>query len=90
MRDLAVDEDKGQFLAVVRRFPDRVEAIRRLFESEETFQLLCGEYDVCLSALTYWSASNKPEAPDFRAEFASMLIDLEEEILELLAKQVPD
>jgi hypothetical protein len=77
-------ETKGGCILVMERFPEKREALKRLFEASQSFQLLCDEYEVCLTALRYWRESSLPEAPSFRNEFSSLLSELEEEILEHL------
>ncbi|MGO9018516.1 MAG: hypothetical protein ACLQVJ_09230 [Syntrophobacteraceae bacterium] len=80
---------KGGCISVMQRFPERREALKRLFESNQSFQLLCDEYEACLTALRYWRDSSLPEAPDFRNEFSTLLSELEEEILEHLGPGQP-
>jgi hypothetical protein len=83
-----VDRRTSGYVSVVERFPERREILRRLFESNQSFQSLCEEYEECLIALRYWRESSLPEAPDFRNEFSSLLSELEDEILEHLGRQV--
>ncbi len=84
-----VDKGKGGYVAVVERFPEKNEIVRRLFKSSQSFQSLCDEYEACLAALRHWRDSVLPEAPEFRNEFSSLLSELEEEILEHLSKEIP-
>jgi len=79
-----MDNDKAGFAMVVERFPEKKEVLRRLFESNQSFQSLCDEYYACMTALRYWRESDLPEAPDFRNEFSTLLSELEEEIVEQL------
>ncbi|MGA2401309.1 MAG: hypothetical protein ABSG91_06335 [Syntrophobacteraceae bacterium] len=90
MAGVAVDESKGGYAFFVERFPEKKEALRRLFESSQSFQSLCEEYEACLHALKYWRESSLPEAPDFRNEFSTLLSELEEETLEHLNREIPD
>jgi len=85
-----VDKVKVGYGLVVERFPENREAVRRLFESNQSFQSLCDEYEACLTALRYWRDSSLPEAFDFRNEFSSLLGELEEEILLHLSRGIPD
>ncbi|MGO9372107.1 MAG: hypothetical protein ACLQBD_08395 [Syntrophobacteraceae bacterium] len=82
-------ETKGGCISVVERFPEKREALKQLFAASQSFQLLCDEYEACLTALRYWRDSSLPEAPDLRNEFSSLLSELEEEILEQLDNELP-
>ena len=84
------EEGKGGYIAVVERFPESREILKRLFESSQSFQTLCEEYEECLGAMRYWRESSFPEAPEFRNEFSSLLRELEEEILDHLSKGISD
>jgi len=75
-------ETRNGCISVVERFPEKKEALKTLFESDQSFQSLCEEYEACLAALRYWRDSSLPEAPNFRNEFSLLLSELEEEILE--------
>jgi hypothetical protein len=82
-----VERRKSGYASVLERFPENRGALQRLFESSQSFQSLCEEYEECLIALRYWRESSLPEAADFRNEFSSLLSELEDEILEHLGKQ---
>lgn len=84
-----MDQNEGGLVAVVERFPEEIKGLKRLFESDQSFQSLCDEYEACLIALRYWRESNLPEAAHFRSEFSSLLEELEEEIMEHLRKARP-
>jgi hypothetical protein len=90
MAGVAVDKSEGGYALIVERFPEKKEAVERLFECNESFQSMCEEYEACLAALRYWRESSLPEAPDFRNEFSSLLGELEEEILENLNREIHD
>ena len=83
-----VDRRNNGFASVVERFPERRYVLERLFESNQSFQSLCEEYEECLIALRYWRESSLPEAADFRNEFSSLLGELEDEIREHLSRQM--
>ena len=70
--------------AVVKRFPDRTDAVKRLFKKSETFQTVCEDYRKCAEALRHWKESASEEAPARREEYATLLQDLEAEILQTL------
>ena len=69
---------------VVKRFPDRVDTIKQLFKENETFQSVCEDYRRCAEALHHWNQSASDEAPARREEYATLLRDLEAEILQSL------
>lgn len=81
-----MDKGMGGYGLVVERFPESREALRQLFESDQSFQSLCDEYEACLIALRYWRESSLPEAPEFRNEFSSLLGELEKEIMQHLSR----
>jgi len=68
--------------SVMERFPDRKDAVKRLFRESEAFQTVCEDYRKCAEALRYWNESASEEAPARREEYAALLKDLEAEILQ--------
>ena len=87
MAGVAVDKEKGGLETVAERFPEKKDALAKLFESNQSFQSLCDEYEACMVALRYWRESSLPDAREFLREFSSLLGDLEEEILEHLNRR---
>ncbi len=69
---------------VMKRFAERKNAIRRLFMGSEKFRNICEDYQRCAEAVQHWNHSASEEAPARREEYAALLRDLEEEILENL------
>jgi hypothetical protein len=69
---------------VLKRFPERKDCIKRLFRENDNFQSICEDYRNCAEAVRYWNRSESEEAPARREEYAALLRDLEEEILENL------
>ena len=69
---------------IVRRFPGRGEAIRRLFRENENFHTICEDYGLCAEALKRWNESASQQAPARRKEYAELLDDLESEIRKYL------
>jgi hypothetical protein len=67
--------------SVMERFPDRKDAIKRLFRESESFQSMCEDYRRCTEALRYWGQSASKEAPARREEYVEILGDLEAAIL---------
>lgn len=83
------EEGSSGYIALFERFPENREIFKRLFESNQSFQNICEEYEECLRAMRYWRESSFPEAPELRNEFSSLLRELEVEILKCLSKQAP-
>jgi hypothetical protein len=70
--------------SVLKRFPDSKDAVIRLFNESETFQTVCEDYRKCAEALRHWNQTASEEAPARREEYATLLQDLEAEILQSL------
>lgn len=71
---------------VIEKYREHAEHIRRLWLKDDSFRGLCRDYGDCLSALKYWEQSGDGEAPARREEYAALLIELEEEILQGLER----
>jgi len=69
---------------VLPKFPDQADKLKRLFEQSPSFQSLCDDHTQCVEALRYWYHSVADEAPARREEYATLLQDLEGEILQSL------
>lgn len=67
---------------IVARFPEHRDSLRRLYTRSESFRSLCDDIRECLGALETWSQSTAEEAPVYREEFALLLQELDEELLE--------
>lgn len=65
-----------------KRFPDRKQTIKALFEKSESFQTLCDDYRQCDEALRHWSRSSDEDASARMREYKALLWELEEEILQ--------
>ena len=70
--------------SVMERFPNRKDAIKRLFRESETFQSMCEDYRECTQALRYWRQSVSEEASIRMEEYAKLAGDLEAEIIQNL------
>jgi len=70
--------------SVVKRFPDRTDAVKKLFKKSKAFQTVCEDYRKCTEALRHWNESASVEATARREEYAVLLHDLEAEILQTL------
>jgi len=67
---------------IMARFPGHRESLERLYVKSESFRSLCDDIRECLAGLETWSQSMAEEAPAYRKEFAALLHELEEELLE--------
>lgn len=67
---------------IMTRFPEYRDSLERLYTRSESFRSLCDDIRECLAALETWSQSMAEEAPAYRKEFAILLHELEEELLE--------
>lgn len=65
---------------VIKRFPNRSERIRHLYNEDECFQSLCESYRLCTKALSYWAQSDHQIAMERHREYSALLADLEKEI----------
>jgi len=69
---------------VLERFPDHGGKVKRLFRENESFRTASEDYRKCVEALQHWNESGLDEAPARQEEYATLLRDLEAEILEYL------
>jgi hypothetical protein len=67
---------------IVARFPQHRGSLERLYTRSESFRSLCDDIRECLAALETWTQSTAEEAPVYSKEFATLLRELEEELLE--------
>ena len=70
--------------AVLKRFPKHKESAKRLFKESEEFQTMCEDFESCIKALDHWNRSKEEIAAKRRAEYAAIIQELEEEILQKL------
>ncbi len=75
--------DPGLFL-VMQSFPERKDALRRMYRISESFQSICHSYQQCSEALRYWANSDHEKAPDRRLEYSELMQELEHEIIQSL------
>jgi len=71
---------------VVKRFPDRKDTIRRLYKENKNFQAIYEDYRKCLEAHQHWNESGSKEASARREEYATLLCELETEIIQSIAE----
>ena len=69
---------------IMKRFPDRKDAIRQNYRTCETFQNICQNYQKCAEALHYWTNSEDKNAPEREKEYSTLLQELEQEIIKSL------
>jgi len=70
--------------SIIKRFPGQRETIERLSRESDSFRSICEDYLRCADARRYWEQSCSEDAAGRRKEYASLLRELEEEILENL------
>jgi hypothetical protein len=66
---------------VSRLFPSLGERVAVLYDRDDVFRELCSEYSICLAAVSRAEASG---SPDLRAEYATLQLRLEAELLQQL------
>lgn len=66
---------------VSRLFPRLGERVAALYDRDDVFRELCGEYSICLEAVGRAEASG---SADLRAEYAALQLRLETELLQQL------
>jgi hypothetical protein len=86
------EDDQAEFagtglLLIMERFPEEGLALRRLFQESLSFQSLCTDYLECCAALRDWQQSTAEDAPAWRAEYAQLLLELEQEVRQYLENQ---
>ena len=74
----------GLFL-IMKRFPDRKDALLQMHRTSESFRSICENYQECLEALRYWAESEHETAVDRHREYASLLHELEEDVRQNLS-----
>jgi hypothetical protein len=69
---------------IMDRFPEEGQALCRLFQESLSFQSLCHDYQECFAALQHCQQSTSEDAPAWRAEYANLLLELEQEVRQYL------
>ena len=69
---------------VMSRFPNQKDALRGKYRSSQSFQSICWSYQKCKEALEYWTKSKNTEAPNRQQEYAELMKELEQEIIQSL------
>jgi hypothetical protein len=75
---------RADLVLIIKKYEQHTGRIRRLWMKDTSFRALCGEYHECLVARQYWEQSDSDDAPARREEYAALLLELEEEILQWL------
>jgi hypothetical protein len=67
---------------IMARFPEYRDSLEHLYIKSESFRSLCEDVRDCLASIETWTRSTAEEAPAYREEFATLLQELDEELLE--------
>jgi uncharacterized protein Usg len=72
---------KKQGLHIFERFPDQSHLLTYHMAVDPGFYDLCQDYELCVQALKYWTASNDPNANARLDEYRSLTRELERDII---------
>lgn len=81
---LCMKKKYTDLFALIHRFPDREEALNRLFFRSTNFQEICEDYRKCQDALLYLARSDNDNTSASWKEYALLLKELESEIIQYL------
>jgi len=70
---------------ILERFPEKIHTLKLIMAEDPEFLSVCEDYDACIEALRYWARSNKPEAATRINEYNTLVRELEEEIIQVVA-----
>jgi hypothetical protein len=79
---------RPSIFTVIKRFPDRKDAIKRLYKGDNNFKTICEDYGKCLEAYLYWNESGSKEACARREEYAMLRGELETELIQSFAEPI--
>lgn len=82
MRDLS--DNPTSLALIIRRFPDRANAVARLMAASEHFQSLCEDYELAVNTLRDLEERNRPQDAERIVEYRRLIADLEREVEECL------
>ena len=72
-------------LNILERFPEKIHTLTLLMAEDPEFLAVCEDYDACIEALRYWARSDEPEAATRINEYNTLVRELEEEIIGVVA-----
>ena len=72
-------------LNILERFPEKIHTLTLLMAEDPEFLAVCEDYDACIEALRYWAQSSEPEAATRINEYNTLVRELEEEIVQVVA-----
>jgi hypothetical protein len=76
-------------LRVLQRFSGHDATLVRHMAENPEFYTLCQDYEDCVNAWRYWTASRAPEAKARVEEYHALVRELEEEIAQVLKSFKP-
>jgi hypothetical protein len=79
-----MSSDTSSLVLVMERFSRHAETLERFYKKSESFQSLCDDYQECLALHESCSRFIAQEAAEYQRDSATLLHELEEEILEYL------
>ena len=71
-------------LHIFMQFPDESHQLTYWMAMDPDFYDLCQDFEACIEALHYWSASNDPHAGVRSDEYRNILTELKQEIVKVL------
>lgn len=69
---------------VMKNFPNRKDALQKMYRNSDSFQALCENYQECSTALNYWARSESAQASERHREYLTLLQEIEKEIIQAL------
>ena len=84
-----IQEDQDVLHAVEARFPKAGPAIRKLFETEEQFRELCGDYFECVEVLkSLREDQGVNENADRLEQYCELRVNLEAELINRISESL--
>lgn len=77
----------GDLQIVINRFPEHADSLKKHFLRNTKFRGICEDYRRCLRALVYWTEVKGKESERPREDYAILLTELDNEIIEFLEEQ---
>lgn len=79
---------KDKSICIIKRFPEKSHALTLLMAEDPEFLAICEDYEACVAALSYWTQSSEPEAVTRIDEYNTLVRELEEEIIQVVAARL--